>query len=49
MRQSTLKKLETIVVKMECLQPEIKNPSIRHELTQLKSRMLDLLRRAESE
>jgi hypothetical protein len=48
MRKSTIKKLETIIIKMECLHPEITDQEINHQLIQLKSRMIDLLRRAEN-
>lgn len=45
--KSTLKKLETICIKMEVLTPELKDEGLRWKLTQLKSRMIDLLREAE--
>ena len=47
MTKATLRKLETIVIKMECATREINEREIRHELVQIKSRMLDLLRKAE--
>lgn len=48
MTKATLRKIETIIVKMECVTPEISNSALRHDLVQIKSRMLDLLRRAEA-
>jgi hypothetical protein len=48
-RKSTIRKFETIIVKLECLQPEIPSSSINHELNQLKSRLIDILRRMEGE
>ena len=48
-RKSTIRKFETIIIKLECLQPEIPSSSINHELNQLKSRLIDILRRMEGE
>lgn len=48
-RKSTIRKFETIIIKLECLQREIPSSSINHELNQLKSRLIDILRRMESE
>jgi hypothetical protein len=47
MTKATLRKLETIIVKMECVTPEINDREIRHKLVQLKSQMINLLREAE--
>jgi hypothetical protein len=47
MTRATIKKMETIMVKMEDLTPEIKESSIKHDLIAIKSRWLDLMRKAE--
>jgi hypothetical protein len=48
MTKATLRKMETIMVKMEDLTPEIKESSIKHELIAIKSRMIALIRKAEA-
>jgi len=46
-RKSTIRKFETIIIKLEWLQREISDSSINHEINQCKSRLLDILRKIE--
>ena len=48
-RKSTIRKFETVIIKLECLQREIPSQSINHEINQIKSRLIALLRKMEGE